>query len=128
MTGNNCLLDTSIIIHSFRKLNNVSARLNTFNTIYVSAVAVGELYYGAYNSGDVTRHLTITNSFLQHCIILPVDNITADIFGSIKASLTKKGKPIPENDIWIAATALQHNLALYTADNHFKEVAGLAFV
>lgn len=128
MTGSKCLLDTSVIIHFFKKGNNVAARIKTFSEIYVSSIAVGELYYGAYNSADIARHIQLTNSFLQNCKILPVDNVTADMYGSIKTSLKRKGKPIPENDIWIAATALQHGLLLYTADNHFKEVDGLNFV
>ncbi len=50
---------------------------------------------------------------------------TAEFYSTIKAALTKKGNPIPENDIWIAATARQHNLTLVTGDGHFDKVQHL---
>jgi tRNA(fMet)-specific endonuclease VapC len=59
------------------------------------------------------------------CIVLEIDNITAEFFGEITAALYKKGKPIPTNDIWIAATAKQHNLKLISRDKHFTEVDGI---
>ena len=54
-----------------------------------------------------------------------IDNETALIYGKIKADLRRKGTPIPENDIWIAASAIQHRLKLSTRDKHFLEIAGL---
>lgn len=47
------------------------------------------------------------------------------MYALTKANLFKKGKPIPENDIWIAAITLHHNLPLYTFDKHFREIDGL---
>ena len=60
---------------------------------------------------------------MQH--ILNADENTAQFYGSIVASLYKKGKPIPINDVWIAAIALQHGLTLVTRDKHFSEIEGL---
>ncbi len=57
--------------------------------------------------------------------ILSTDIETAGIYEQIKAKLRKKGTPIPENDIWIAACAMQHGLKLSTKDKHFKEVEDL---
>ncbi len=57
--------------------------------------------------------------------VLIVNDITSKYYGTIKAALRKKGRPIPENDIWISALALQHNLTLATRDKHFDEVDGL---
>jgi tRNA(fMet)-specific endonuclease VapC len=56
---------------------------------------------------------------------LHIDENTAKFYGSIKAALRKKGKPIPENDIWIAAIAQQYDLILITRDNHFSEIDNL---
>ena len=58
--------------------------------------------------------------------ILSCDEVTGDIYGQIKVQLRTKGRPIPENDIWIAATAMQHGLTLVTRDRHFQEIDGLA--
>ncbi len=60
--------------------------------------------------------------FLQDYTVLAPDVFTADLYGNIKAALKGKGKPIPENDMWIAAIAMQYDLPLFTADKHFKEV------
>ena len=57
--------------------------------------------------------------------MLDVTFDTASLYGTIKANLRKKGKPIPENDIWIAAIAMQHDLTLLTRDRHFEAVDGL---
>lgn len=55
-------------------------------------------------------------------MVLNADNATAEQYAVIKTMLFQKGKPIPENDIWIAATSLQHNIRLLTKDKHFEEV------
>jgi tRNA(fMet)-specific endonuclease VapC len=126
MTGNKCLLDTSVIIHTFRKNNTIAEQLDKISEIFIPATVVGELYFGAYKSADPPRHIIQTQSFLLSCKILPTDSGTAEIYGKIKAALSKKGKPIPENDIWIAAIATQYDLPLFTSDNHFAEIEGLA--
>lgn len=63
--------------------------------------------------------------FAADNVILACDAETARLYGEVKNSLRKKGHPIPENDIWIAATALQHGLILVSRDEHFAEVEGL---
>ncbi len=126
MTGNDkCLLDTSVIVLALKKNAIVGRKLDALKQIYVPLTAVGELLYGAYKSPRLVYHLQETEIFLAKCIILFPDRQTADIYGRAKNNLMKKGKSIPENDIWIAAIALQHNLFLYKNDKHFREVEGL---
>ena len=67
--------------------------------------------------------MTNIKSLTDNYQIIYLDEATTTIYGIIKASLRKKGKPIPENDIWIAAAAAQHGLPILTTDNHFKEIA-----
>jgi predicted nucleic acid-binding protein len=57
--------------------------------------------------------------------ILPHDLETADYYALIVKRLRAKGRPIPTNDIWIAANAMKHGLALYSFDGHFEEIEGL---
>ncbi len=57
MTGDKCLLDTSVIIYAFRSKNEVSEKLDTMKEVYVSVTAVGELYFGAYKSKSPSKHL-----------------------------------------------------------------------
>jgi len=57
--------------------------------------------------------------------LLPHDLNTAEEYGGIKAELKRRGRPIPENDIWIAASARRHDAILVSSDRHFDEVEGL---
>jgi len=57
--------------------------------------------------------------------VLGCDSGTAGFYGAIKNNLLKKGKPIPENDIWIASVALQFGLFLVSRDIHFQNIDGL---
>ncbi|MES2702906.1 MAG: type II toxin-antitoxin system VapC family toxin [Bacteroidota bacterium] len=128
MTGNKCLLDTSVIIDVFRNNNTVAARLDAMDEVYVPVEVIGELYYGAYRSADPLKHISRIRFFLLSCKVLSPDSSTSDTYGEIKSALMGKGKPIPENDIWIAALARQHNLPVFTADKHFSEVDHISLV
>jgi tRNA(fMet)-specific endonuclease VapC len=57
--------------------------------------------------------------------IYTVDENTAEYYSSILNQLKKNGQPVPTNDIWIAASAFQHGLQLYTLDHHFSHIQGL---
>lgn len=83
---------------------------------------------GVNRVSNKARHLKKFQSFLELCIVLPVDDTTAEYFGQIMASLFKKGKPIPTNDVWIAATAKQHGLSLVSKDAHFALIDDLVSV
>jgi len=127
MTGSNILLDTNIVIEIFDGNKEIADKVSKFSAIYISAVAVGELYVGVNRVSNKAKHSKKLEDFLQLCTILNVDETTAEYYGKVVAALYKKGKPIPTNDIWIAATAIQHNLTLATRDKHFNEVENLKF-
>ncbi|PSL47809.1 tRNA(fMet)-specific endonuclease VapC [Chitinophaga niastensis] len=127
MTGSKCLLDTSIIIHAFKNDSIIVAQLNSIEDIIVPVTVIGELYYGAYKSDNPVKHISQVQAFLLNCKMVSCDPTTACIYGSVKSNLIRKGKPIPENDIWIAAFAIQYNLPLFTTDKHFEEIDNLNF-
>lgn len=93
--------------------------------MFVPSIALGELYYGAQNSKHQKTNLKRIDGFAGGNSILFTDANTAKHYGLIKSRLKKKGKPLPENDIWIAAVAMQHQLALVTRDGHFDEIQEL---
>ncbi len=126
MTGNNYLLDTNIISALFKGEEIIASKINEAPGIYIPAIALGELYFGAELSKESKRHIADIEDIKLTYPVLVVNEITSKHYGSIKALLRRKGKLIPENDIWISALALQHNLTVATRDNHFKEVKGLA--
>lgn len=125
MNGKKCLLDTNIIIDLFAGDNTIAKAAGSMNQIMVPAIVAGELYYGAENSNKKAKHTNQVESFLETCTLLEVNIETAKHYASIKSQLKKQGKPIPENDIWIAAMALQYNLKLITKDKHFNLVEKL---
>jgi tRNA(fMet)-specific endonuclease VapC len=119
------LLDTNIVIAIFAKEAKVQTHLVSSAEVFVPAVVLGELYYGAHKSSRVTENIAKINEFAANNSVLVSDTATAQEYGQIKNDLRAKGRPIPENDIWIAAIAKQYNLAVVTRDGHFGEVDGL---
>lgn len=121
MAGSNYLLDTMIIAAYFNREAVIREKLKAVTT-YVSSITIGELFFGAYNSQQVGNNIKQIRNFIAISTVLPCDEMTGDYYGQIKHLLRVKGRPIPENDIWIAAMALQYGLTLVTRDAHFKEV------
>ena len=119
------LLDTNILIALFASEPVVLARLAAAPEVFVPAVAIGELYYGAVRSSHPETNIARIEAFAKTAVVIGCDVGTARHYGTIKNDLRAKGRPIPENDIWIAAVARQHNLVVVSRDSHFKEVAGM---
>ena len=119
------LLDTNIVIALFANEPDVQQRLAEANEVFVPSIVVGELYYGVYKSARVEANLARLDTFVVGNTILPCDTVTARQYGAIKNALRAKGRPIPENDIWIAAVAIRCHLTLVARDGHFQEVDGL---
>ena len=118
------LLDTNVIIAFFSGERAASQQFMDAE-VFVSSTVLGELYYGARKSAHAAANLARIEEFAASVQVLSCDAATAQIYGKIRDQLRSKGRPIPENDIWIAAIALQHGLPLATRDDHFNEVDGL---
>ncbi len=118
------LLDTTAVIALFAADKQVCDRISHTNVL-VSSTVLGELYYGALKSARAAANVARVEEFAASVGVLACDAATAKHYGQIKDLLRSKGRPIPENDIWIAAVAMQHRLPLATRDDHFKAVEGL---
>jgi len=94
---------------------------------FTSAVVIGELYNGAYRSHDRERHLAnIEQRVLPAVTVLPYDISIAKVFGKIRAHLEDTGAILPDADIQIAATAIDHDLELITGNlRHFSRISDL---
>ena len=88
-------------------------------------VVLGEFRFGIARSRHRARYAQWLGRLLAASTILVVDQETAVSYASIREDLRKKGRPIPSNDAWIAALALQHDLPVLTRDEHFDHVEGL---
>ncbi|MGH8471275.1 MAG: type II toxin-antitoxin system VapC family toxin, partial [Gammaproteobacteria bacterium] len=119
------LLDTNIVIAIFAAEPAVLQRVATVDEVFVPAIALGELYYGARKSARSEANINRIDEFAGAMAILGCDGATARHYGRIKDELRAKGRPIPENDIWIAAVATQYGLTVVSRDDHFANIAGL---
>lgn len=122
------LLDTNIIIALFADEATIKAHLAKAEEVFLPSIAVGELYYGANKSQRVQENLARIEEFVLENVILSCDAQTSRYYGEVKNSLRIKGRPLPENDIWIAAMTIQYDLILVTRDAHFNEVKSLKVV
>ena len=121
------LLDTNIAI-AFLTDDETLQPPESSSELFISSTAIGELFYGALNSNKIDDNIQRLVDFVRDTVSVPCDDDTAQIYGEIKTSLRKKGRPIPDNDIWIAASAMQHSLSLVTRDEHFVNVDRLNVV
>ncbi len=128
MAGNKYLLDTNIISAWLSGEKTIADKIDAATAIYIPLIVIGELYYGAFYSEQKQKNIHDIEKLARRYKVLLADKETAKEYGKIKAALRKKGRPIPENDVWIAAMAVQHKTVLATRDNHFKEVATLKTV
>ncbi len=120
------LLDTNIVIAIFAGDRAVLDPLAQSNDIFLPTIVLGELYYGARKSTHVDANISRIDELAASSALLGCDIDTSRHYATIKNHLRAKGRPIPENDIWIAAVAQQHGLTVVSRDAHFTEVDGLS--
>lgn len=119
------LVDTNVVIALFAGDPTIVGHLQRQIAVFLCVPVLGELRYGAQASARVEHNLVRLDDFAKAIVVLPCDSETAASYGAVKFALRKKGRPIPENDVWIAAIARQHDLTLLTRDAHFREIDGL---
>lgn len=121
-------LYTNIIIALFADEVAIKNSLAKADEVFIPSIAIGELCYGARKSGRPQENLARINELIANSTVLECDAETGARYGEVKNKLRLLGRPLPENDIWIAALALQYNLTLVTRDAHFQEIENLQTV
>lgn len=119
------LLDTNVVIALFAGDPAVVESLEGKTAVYLCVPVLGELRYGALASTRVEQNLGRLEELSRAVEVLACDPEIARRYAELKFKLRKKGRPIPENDVWIAAIASQHGLTLLSRDAHFKGIDGL---
>lgn len=125
------LLDTTTVSLLMRKDPRVQSRLTSMaNTaeMFSSVVARGEVYYGLERmaAGRRRRELEAdARATFARIPCKPVLDDTADIYAHLKREAERKGTPLADNDLWIAASAVSLGATLVTTDSDFRKVAGL---
>ncbi|MFO0917844.1 MAG: type II toxin-antitoxin system VapC family toxin [Planctomycetaceae bacterium] len=124
------LLDTDIVSAHLKTNRRVTDRiLQYLGRVHVSVITVGELTTWARRKQASRSRVMELDAFLQDATILPVTEMIARHFGALRAELLDIGRPTPTMDLWIAATALVHNLTLVTHNQQdFAHIPGLSLV
>lgn len=124
------LIDSNAYSQLMRGREQVSRIVRNAEEILLSAVVLGELLYGFRHGSHNDRNVRGVRAFLAspYVSLVPVGATTADRYSRIAASLRAKGRPIPTNDVWIAAHAMETGADLVSADCHFRHVDGIAWV
>jgi tRNA(fMet)-specific endonuclease VapC len=119
------LLDTSAYSAFLRGHDEVRAALQRAEEIYLSATILGELLAGFRRGAHRRKNESELQTFLSspRVHVADIDWGTAERYAVILDALRRAGTPIPTNDLWIAATAMQHGLRLITTDAHYRHVA-----
>ena len=123
------LLDTSAYVGFKRNTAEAVEIIVKSDLIVFSPVVVGELMFGFRNGTRFKENMDELDRFLEHEAVdlLPIGKITSDRYSRIAAKLKQQGTPIPTNDIWIAAQAMEQGAELITSDRHFDKISGLVY-
>ena len=123
------LIDTNAYVEFKRGNQSVIEILRYAQTIGINSVVLGELLAGFAVGRKIEENQQELNQFLEssRVKVFTLDEMTAKYYAVIYKQLRNKGKPIPTNDMWIAATAVQHKLTLLSYDKHFMNIDGLLY-
>jgi len=124
MEKSKVMMDTSAYAAFLRGSLEVKEAVQQADEIVFNPVVVGELIAGFMMGRNEKRNRGILKQFLSspRVIIAEIDEETSERYAVIVQSLRMKGTPIPTNDLWIAASAMQHGLKVLTTDRHYLEV------
>jgi tRNA(fMet)-specific endonuclease VapC len=118
------MLDTSAYSALLRGNDDVKRALQEADELYLNPVVIGELLAGFAHGGKEKKNRDILKEFLSspRLHVVDIDEETSERYAVIINYLWEKGTPIPTNDLWIAATAMQHGLKLVTTDGHYRNI------
>lgn len=119
------LLDTSGYSAFMRGDEAARLLVRSADEISVTSVVLGELLSGFLQGSRELKNRAELQRFLssERVRVMPVDDETAERYAVILRDLRREGTPVPTNDIWIAASAMQHGLVLVTRDAHYESIS-----
>ena len=120
-------LDTNRITDLFRGDGELAERLGICEEVWIPLIVLGEIKAGFRGGKEQRRNEGLLNRLLAKPtvgVLLPSQE-TAEHYAGLFVQLKRAGTPIPDNDLWIAALVLEHNLCLITRDQHFESIPQL---
>lgn len=126
----NLALDTNAYTELARGNSSLASLISKSPRIGIPIIVLGEIQFGALNGKQASANLLVLKRFLStpRVEILGIDNTTARLFGEIATELKRVGKPIQQNDLWIAAICKQFEFTLVTNDKGFDNITGLEII
>ena len=124
------LFDTNILIPYLRNPEAFSGKVMSYDRIVLTPTVLGEFRTGITPTKQGAENLRALDDFLLNPAVeeCPVSFQTSNYYARIFQMLKRQGTPIPTNDIWIAAVAMQIGCDLYTNDEHFNHILGLSLI
>lgn len=124
------VLDTNIYSAWRRGDPRVRSHVTQANALLLPVIVIGELLAGFRRGTQLQRNLDDLQTVLDlpHVTVVDVSTRTADRYGRIEAILRRRGRPLPPNDVWIAATASDHGVPLLSFDRRFAAVPGIEWI
>ena len=119
------ILDTTALSAMFRGDQGLESLLETTSQLHLPVIVLSEYRFGLLNSRLRRSIEPLLKMLESESVILPVDQDTIRPYAELRDRLRRAGKPLPQNDTWIAALALQHELPIVSLDQHFDAVAGV---
>jgi tRNA(fMet)-specific endonuclease VapC len=120
-------LDTNRITDLFRGDIELANCLGTCEEVWIPLLVLGEIKAGFYGGTQQRQNEMLLNRLLAKSTVdvLLASRQTAEHYARVFVQLKRAGTPIPDNDLWIAALVLEHNLVLITRDQHFERIPQL---
>jgi len=121
------LIDTNAYSALMTGNQHVASELAQSEAVLLSPIVIGELLEGFRGGGRHAENSAILSRFRDkpRTVLVPITDSTAEWYAEVKRVLRRKGSPIPLNDVWIAASCMEHGAKLLTFDAHFAEIDGL---
>lgn len=125
MEKSRIMVDTSAYAAFLRGHPEIKLSLQQADEIFLNPVILGEMIAGFLMGKNEKKNRAIMQDFLSSSRvgIIEIDEETSERYAVIVSYLRRKGTPIPTNDLWIAASAMQHGLKVLTTDQHYLEVS-----
>jgi tRNA(fMet)-specific endonuclease VapC len=117
------ILDTNALSALADGDEGLAEKMESVSVPLLPSIVLGEYRYGILGSKFQSRYESWLENSLKAFAVVSVDGLTAVHYATIRFGLKSRGTPIPENDIWIAALALQYRLPVLSRDRHFSFIA-----
>ena len=127
---NAVMLDTNVLIRILAALERIPASFSQYEKVLIPSIVIGEYRAGLYATHACIESARKLDEYTGRATVetVPITDRTAELYAKVYQALRKGGTPIPQNDMWIAASVLEHGADLATYDEHFHLVPMLSVV